>query len=501
MAGAPRNLHGFLIKLGARRGCELKDRSVPQRASTLRSSALLWCSAWVPDVQCASPTTLLRCPTCALRLPLEAAGKGCSECRRVGLAIDGIPVLAGDPRAMRDDWGTQLREFSTETQTTRDKVLAQLAGQDLHPRTRARLERVHDALGQHQRWIEALFEGAGIEPRAAAPDTAARVPGEGVVTAYFDQVHRDWGWHEDTEEITTALEVVLEVVGDQRPRRMLVLGAGGCRLPYELHRALGVETTVAVDVNPLPFFVARRVIAGQSLPMFEFPLSPRHSEHAAVRRELRCPSPGAAGFCLLFADGLCPPVATGAFDAVFTPWFIDQVPPDMRDLLPEIHRCLAPDGVWINHGPLLYHPVHTMPTHRYRDDEVLALVAEAGFEVERHRWDRLLYMQSPAGSQGRTEGVLSFLARRSQPPEAKERARARPAWLDDPSLAVERWPALERYQAPHPMFAAVATLIDGQRSATQIAQQMTLRFNLPEASALGGVLTCLAEMWRAGHPQ
>lgn len=437
-------------------------------------------------------------------MPLAAAGEDCTDCRRVGLTVDGIPVLHDDAPALRDDWSAQLHTFGIETQATRDKVLAQLAGQELHPLTRARLRRVHDALAQHQLHIEALFQDAGVASRAAAPLRAGRVPGEGVVTAYFDQLHRDWGWHEDTTEITIARQVVLDVVEDLRPKRMLVLGAGGCRLPYEIHRALGVETTVALDVNPLPLFVARRVIAGQTVSMFEFPLSPRHSDSVAVERDLRCDHPGAAGFLLLFADGLCPPAATGAFDAVFTPWFIDQVPPDMRDLLPEIHRCLSPGGVWVNHGPLLYHPVHTMPTHRYRDDEVLALVAEAGFVVERSRWDRLLYMQSPAGSQGRTEGILSFRARRSEAapskaPPSKARERPAPPWLDDASMSIERWPGLEGYRAPHPMFAAVASLIDGQRSAHDIAREMIHRFGLPQASALGGVMTCLAEMWRAGR--
>ena len=408
-------------------------------------------------------------------------------------------MLHVEPHAMRDDWSAQLHMFSIETQTTRDTVLAQRAGQELHALTRARLQRVHDALAQHQRWVEALFEDAGVPSRAATPEREGRVPGEGVVTAYFDQLHRDWGWHEDTTEITTAREVVLDVIGDRRPERMLVLGAGGCRLPYEIHRTLGIETTVALDVNPLPFFVARRVIAGQTVSMFEFPRSPRNSDSAAVPRELRCEHPGADGFFLLFADGLCPPAATGAFDAVLTPWFIDQVPPDMRGLLPEIHRCLAPGGIWINHGPLLYHPTHTMAAHRYRDDEVLALVAEAGFTVERSRWDRLQYMHSPAGSQGRTEGILSFRARRSEAPASKAREPRRPPWLDDASLSVERWPGLAHYQAPHPMFAAVASLIDGQRSAHQIAQEMIRGFGLPEAAALGGVMTCLAEIWRAGR--
>ncbi|MCR9159788.1 MAG: hypothetical protein ACE37F_05520 [Nannocystaceae bacterium] len=392
------------------------------------------------------------------------------------------------------DWGRQRTAFDEETRTTRDVVLAQIAGQAaLGATTRARLQRLHERLERHRVQVGALFDAAGVARVEEPLSRDGRVPGEGVATAYFDQIHRDWGW--DTPEPAAALEVVLDVIGDLRPERMLVLGAGACRLPYDLHRALGVQTTVAVDINPLPFFVARRVIAGEPVDLVEFPRCPRDSRSVAVDRTLRCEHPGADGFHLLFADGLEPPVPDGAFDLVFTPWFIDQVPKDLATLVPELGRVVAEGGAWLNHGPLLYQPSHTQPAHRYREDEVHEIAEANGFSMLRHRWDRLLYMESPAGSQGRTEGVSTFLVR-------KDRAVARadddsPSWLRDPSIAVHRWPALDDYQPPHPMFAAVADLIDGQRSAEAIAEQMVTRFKLPAEAALGGVMTCLSEMWRA----
>jgi hypothetical protein len=155
---------------------------------------------------------------------------------------------------------------------------------------------------------------------------------------------------------------------------------------------------------------------------------------------------------------------------------------------------LADGGVWLNHGPLLYQPSHTQPAHRYREDEVHELVIAGGFGLVRNRWDRLLYMQSPDGSQGRTEGIATFLARKEGLATVQNET---PAWLDDPATPVERWPELDAYVAPHPMFKAVASLVDGQRSAQAIADEMVRRFNLPADAALGGVTTCLAEMWRA----
>lgn len=378
---------------------------------------------------------------------------------------------------------------------TRDVVLAQIAGQALPTRTRARLQRLHDRLGRHHEQVEALFEVAGVSTVEEALRRDGRVPGEGIATAYFDQIHRDWAW--DTGEPEAALKLVREVLGDRRPRRMLVLGAGACRLPYDLHRCAGIETTVALDINPVPFFVARRVIAGETVELVEFPRCPRDSLSVAVDRTLRCEHPGAAGFHLLFADGLEPPVPDASFDLVFTPWFIDQVPQDLATLIPEIHRVLVQGGAWLNHGPLLYQPSHTQPAHRYREDEVHELAQTHGFSLAGHRWDRLLYMESPAGSQGRTEGVATFLAEKQGRVTAT--VEQRPGWLDDPSQPVPRWPELDGYQAPHPMFGAVASLVDGQRSAQAIADEMVRRFNLPQDAALGGVKTCLSEIWRAGR--
>ncbi len=380
------------------------------------------------------------------------------------------------------------------TRATRDVILAQIAGQALLPPTRRRLQTLHDALERHRIEVEQLFEAAGIASSSDPTLGRGRVPGEGIATAYFDQIHRDWGW--DGAESAAALAVVRDVLGEVRPRRMLVLGAGSCRLPYDLHRAAGIETTVAIDINPVPFFVARRVLGGAELSMLEFPRCPRDSASVAVERTLRCDAPGATGFHLLFADGLEPPVPDGAFDLVFTPWFIDQVPKDLATLVPEVHRVLTVGGAWLNHGPLLYQPAHTEPAHRYREDEVHALASSSGFDIVRSRWDRLLYMQSPAGSQGRMEGVASFLARKREEQIAKTEEGV-PAWLEDPTLVVPRWPELDDYAAPHPMFDAVAKLVDGIRSSQAIADDMVRRFGLPPEAALGGVSTCLSEMWRA----
>jgi hypothetical protein len=80
-------------------------------------------------------------------------------------------------------------------------------------------------------------------------------------------IHRDWGWP-DSDENEKALACVAEVL-DAELGRTLVLGAGACRLAYDLHARHGASATVAVDIDPLPLLVAARVVQGAEVPLTE----------------------------------------------------------------------------------------------------------------------------------------------------------------------------------------------------------------------------------------
>lgn len=418
----------------------------------------------------------------------------CETCAGTYPWVGKIPCLLSEPDLVLRRWSGELEQFVRQTRTTSARLLAQLALEGVDARGRRRIEAVRSALDEHGARVLALFAAVGIS--AELDEDIAETKTE----SYYHQVHRDWGWDEaGCEEPAASLRSVMQALDAGRsPRRILTLGAGACRLPIDLHRACGAEQSVAFDINPLPFLIAERILAGEVLPMFEFPQSPRSSETAAVQRELRARQEVPDGFHLAFADGLDPPVHRGVFDTLFTPWFIDQVPSDLQEVIDLAARLLPVDGQWINHGPLLYHPEHTLFARRYRQDEVLERLTAAGFEVEVSRWERLLYMQSPAGSQGRTEGVLTFRARKTKDtkvavkPEVEAELR-----FDDPAAAVPLRDGLAAYQAPHPMFAAVVSLIDGRRSPRDIADVLIEKNGLPAEAALGGVTTVLQEVFRS----
>ena len=443
--------------------------------------------AWIP---------WLRCPRCAG--PCSADPIACDECGFAYPTYDGIPVLMARPHELVEQWRFRLAEFETTTESTRTRIIADAATLPLRPGTRARLERLAQGLATHREIVVGLLGEAGITPtRRTAPEPAG-VPTEGSISAYIHHIHRDWGWDEDgsteNRDSLAAVQAVLEA--PPRLGAMLVLGAGACRLASELHR-LGAELTVAVDINPLPMIVARRVLAGERVRLLELPLAPPDLAHVAVERSLHSAAGPAQGFVQIFADAFALPFEGGCFDTVLTPWFIDQVPRDIADLLPEIRRLLKPTGRWINHGPLIYAPSHTPTPARYPADELFALIETSGFAVARRREDRLTYLQSPACTRGRSELVLSFVATVDAVRTEDGPTVDAPAWTEDPTVPVPRFEGLLRYVAPHPLFATVATLVDGERTADAIAAILVRDYALPTHAATAGVLGCLREIWRA----
>lgn len=96
----------------------------------------------------------------------------------------------------------------------------------------------------------------------------------------------------------------------------------------------------------------------------------------------------------------------GLWNAVLTCFFIDTAK-NVVNYLRIIHRVLAPGGIWINLGPLLWHYENSSngePSIELSLDEVKALARKIGFEIHQERRIDTTYT-------GNVEGMLAYVYR------------------------------------------------------------------------------------------
>jgi SAM-dependent methyltransferase len=258
--------------------------------------------------------------------------------------------------------------------------------------------------------LDEIVALVGASLGGAVVGTSAGLPRGVVEYGYY--LHRDWGWDEgDASENQASIDAIRAVTSANELGRTLVLGAGGCRLAYDLHRQLRASETVVVDIDPYLFVIAEAVVRGREVRLTEASLNVLEGGCASARRTLRAPHGplDAERFHFVFANGLEPPFADGSFDTVVTPWFIDRVPTDLAAFLETMARLLRPGGRWINQGPLLY-PAETPVHQRYAREEIFEMAEGAGLSM--NRWSRTSrpYLVSPLTGSGRIESVLTFEA-------------------------------------------------------------------------------------------
>jgi hypothetical protein len=432
---------------------------------------------------------LCQCPRCGGGL----AGEGdprCLSCGTVFPTLSGIPCLFREPARELAEWRRQLGVYAALLERGVASMTEQLAAYDLLPATKRRLAVLRDATVENGERVMALLRMAGLTPSPAGAEAAE---GGFSFIEYYDHLLRDWAW--EGQETGRARDLVLEALGDDRQLgRVAVLGAGGCRLAYDLHLRCKPAVTVALDISPLFLIIAKRVMFGTGLPLFEFPASPRDLDAVAVERTLRAPSGAPQGLHLVLGDAYASPLRAGSFDTVVTPWFIDIVPVDVRETLALIHGLLAPGGRWINHGPLSYAKQRPY-AQRYTPAELAALVELAGFTAPQLREDPIELLRSEAAAGGRHERVLTFAVRKQDPPTTTEGAP--PAWLMLPHLPIPRFPGLDAFRPEHPVLAFVARAVDGRATLGDITARMVKEHGARAEVALAGTRALLTIVYRS----
>lgn len=323
----------------------------------------------------------LACPACGGPVVMQAA-LSCESCNQEYPMLGGMPILMDRPQENIHTWRQQFMSFVASQQNAIQQERSLIASPTCYAPMKKRLQKIIYARTENLQAIADLMiplrdAGEGTPPREARPaDSGA---------GYFSNTYyllRDWGW--DTGESDVMCNKVKEILPpDLVMESLLVLGAGGCRESYSLHEHYNCPLTVSTDIDPLKLLGASRIISGGELNLYQIFLNNvRDAQRNVSYWELRGPQPPENEFLYMLADATRLPFAENSFQVIFTPFLIDVVGEDLRTLVPKIRRILQPGGIWVNYGAMTFgYQV------AYTGEEVLAIVADAGFRVTNHGYE------------------------------------------------------------------------------------------------------------------
>lgn len=440
-------------------------------------------TAWTYAVGEEAPFT---CPTCAALAgsqPLRATADAfaCLSCGRQYPLLGNVPCLVPDPERFRFQQLRNLQDYELFTTTRQREIGVEQGLPHLLELTRERLLQLMRAMEAERSLVSdvlaPLVHGLDAEAARIAPGAAAPVRDMRVLEMY-ETVFRDWAWGNAESERALSLVQRLARAANQHADadigktlgKLAVFGAGACRLAADVQRALGPTATYALDYNPLPLFVAQRVLSGAVVEAYEYPTGPRGLANTAVLQRLQSLELTPQGLVLALADARRPPFAEGSLDSVLTPWFIDVVEADFPETIATIGQVLRPGGLWLNQGPLRF---GGSASRRYSIEEVHKLVRAGGFELVAMESEDVPYFDSPHAGARRIETVYGFAARKVRAVPARALpAQLEPSWAVDVTQPIPALPELGALQERLVFSAGALSLIDGERSITDLAEAL-----------------------------
>ncbi len=447
--------------------------------------------------------SLLACPRCD-KTPVENNDGvySCKACKTDFPLIDGIPWMFAEPQASLGEWRGRLH-FALQSLSQETAALnEELKDKDLRPLTRRRLERYRKATDSHRRQLQKLLQPVDVQSLQGNYESylalRTRLPADQGLNTYYANVHRDWSWGD--EENRASLKQLQSVINvNAELGNVLVLGAGAGRLAYDLHMQMDCAATIAMDFNPLLLLIAKAVVGGDTLKMYEFPIAPRSLEDDAVLRTLSAPEVVSNDFYLVLGDALRAPFAPESFDTVVTPWLIDIIAEDLPVLAARINSLLKPQGRWVNFGSLAFAAPER--ARRYSPEETKAIVAESGFSDPYVSEATIPYMCSPASRHGRQERVFSFSAWKERSLKAPARHRALPDWIVTGKEPVPLTQAFRSQAMTTQIYSFMMSLIDGKRSIQDMAVVLEKQQLMTRAEAEPAIRAFLTKMYDDSQKQ
>ena len=441
-----------------------------------------------------------QCLHCGAPISVDAIRNNvitCSQCNtNYPMLLIGnvhIPFIFEDVDSVLYGWCARLNGFKEKIDAELSDLAIQVKNKRNSKLTEKRLKKLSSSKKQYREQLTSLL--ASIEMMAPKDEFSQNISiakNQGI-DSYINNVFRDWSW--DNGETVELINIVRDLLSeDYVAGKTLTLGAGASRLSYDFHYTYHAEHSLLVDINPVLLGIAANIIAGEPLNIFEFPVAPLSLEDFAVNQKCNLPyddNHEACNFEFLLADALNLPLCHNYFDSVLTPWVIDIVPIDFRELIPHINRLLKVGGKWINTGSLAY--FHNNETWNYSQEEIIDLLKKYGFDnIEISRED-INYLRSPHSAHGRVESVFSFSASKKFECKAPEKFNYVPEWMCDYKLNIPVQDELVAKSSKYLFQAQILSAIDGKRSINEIGRLVATQYGISEESARAAVRQVLLD--------
>ncbi len=442
---------------------------------------------------------LLACPRCDNRITFVQDQLQCRGCKTAFPVLDGVPFLFADPGTTLYEWRERYHALMRRLEQEIARIDSTLAQDNLPVLTRKRLESTRTANEEYTDELTAILKPLDVASLTANHETylalRTRLPSDQGITTYYANLHRDWCWGE--QENAESLRLVLEGLGEQVPENMLVLGAGGARLAYDLHQSFPSATTVATDFNPLLMLAATRLMRGEALKLHEFPIAPRTVDDFARSRELTAPKAAGENFHLALANALRAPFKAGAFDTLITPWLVDILPEALTVQARRWNHLLADGGHWIWFGSHAFRGASLQDNVSL--DETREIIERSGFSAPTVIEAEIPYMVSPANRHGRMEQVVVICAQKNKKMKPPARHVALPEWLVKPDQPIPATESFKIEAMSTRIYAFVMGLIDGKRSINDMAQLMEQQRLMPKQEAVKSIRGFLIRVYEEGE--
>ena len=445
----------------------------------------------------AAPLQLLACPRCDKALDaIENSQFSCTACDVNYPSVGGIPWLFSMPEVALTEW-QRRHHMATEKLTLASQQLqSELADVKLNKLTQQRLELLNSAYQQNIKQLEKILTPLETEKLTANYNThlafKTRLPADQGLNTYYPNIHRDWSWGD--EENKLSLEQIQKSLGDNpKLGKTLILGAGAARLAYDIEQSCDTEFVVALDFNPLLLLIAKSLVEGEKIELFEYPISPKSLEQSALLRKLRTSGGKSEKLHFILADALRAPFLAGSFDTVITPWLIDVIPDRLESFSSRINQLLGKQGRWINFGSLTFRNPEL--SHCYSVEETIELIQHSGFSKPQMNTIKMPYMCSPDSRHGRIEEVITLIMTKTGKTKKPARYQSLPDWLLKADQPVPFSDSFQTQAASTRIHAFLMSTIDGKRSIQEMATILEQQRLMPYAEALPALQSFLIKMY------